>query len=86
MGLPSIVLTPFIGAHNLFSVGYCGRLVEILSERVSNQGPRRGMVPIDPTMDITQQLLPSFDGDAALQDPSVASPIELALNMGKGLV
>ena len=24
VGLLSIVLTPFIGVHNLFSVGYCG--------------------------------------------------------------
>ena len=68
MGLPSVVLTPFIGVHNLFSVGYYGRPVEALSECVSDQGPRCGMVPADPTMDITQQLLPLFDGDATLQD------------------
>ena len=43
------------------------------------------MVPSDPTVDITQQLLPLFDGDAALQDPGVASPVELALNNDKGL-
>ena len=66
MGLPSIVLTPFTGAHNLFSVGYYVRLVEALSECISDQGPRRGMVPTDSTVDITQQLLLLFDGDAAL--------------------
>ena len=43
------------------------------------------MVPIDPTMDVTLQLLPLFDGDAALQDPGVALSIELALNNDKGL-
>ena len=43
------------------------------------------MVPADPTVDITQQLLPLFDGDAALQYPSVASPVELILNNNKGL-
>ena len=43
------------------------------------------MVPVDPTMDITQQLLPLFNGDAALQDPGVASPVELTLNNDKGL-
>ena len=43
------------------------------------------MVPADPTMDITQQLLPLFNGDAALLDPGVASPVELALNNDKGL-
>ena len=43
------------------------------------------MVPVDPTVDIAQQPLPLFNGDAALQDPGVASPIELAINNGKGL-
>ena len=43
------------------------------------------MVPADPTMDITQQLLPLFDGDAALQDPGVALLVELDLNNDKGL-
>ena len=35
VGLPSIVLTPFVGAHNLFDVGYCGRPVEALTECIS---------------------------------------------------
>ena len=43
------------------------------------------MVTIDPTVDIAQQLLPLFDGDAALQDPSVASLVQFALNKDKGL-
>ena len=43
------------------------------------------MVTADPTMDIAQQPLPLFDGDAALQDPSVASPVEVTLNKDKGL-
>ena len=34
--LPRVVLTPFIGAHNLFSVDYYGRPVEALLERVSD--------------------------------------------------
>ena len=85
MGLPRVVLTPFIGAHNLFSVGYYSQPVEVLSEHVSDQGPRCGMVPTDPTKDITEQLLPLFDGDAALQDPSVDSLVELSLNTDEGL-
>ena len=43
------------------------------------------MVPVDPTVDITQQLLPLFDGDAALWGPGVALPVELALNNDKGI-
>ena len=66
MGLPSVVMTPFIGAHNLFGIGYCSGPVEALLECVSIQGSRHGMVTIDPTMDIAQQLLPLFDGDATL--------------------
>ena len=62
VGLLGIVLTPFIGAHNLFSVGYYGRPVEALSERISDQGPRCSMVPVDPTVDISQQLISLFDG------------------------
>ena len=50
----------------MFSVGYRGRPVEALSECISDQGSKCGMVTADPTMDITQQLLPLLDGDAAL--------------------
>ena len=66
MSLPSIVLAPFIGAYDLLGIGYRGRLVEALSKHVSDQGSGRSMVIADPTMDITQQMLPLFDGDAAL--------------------
>ena len=66
MSLSSVVLTPFVGAHDLLGVGYYSGPVEALSECVSNQGPRCGMVTTDPTMDIAQQTLPLFDGDVAL--------------------
>ena len=66
MGLPSLVLTLFTGAHNLFSVGYYDRPVEALSECVSDQGSRRSMVTTDLTVDVAQQPLPLIDGDAAL--------------------
>ena len=85
MGRPSIVLTPFVGAHNLFGVGYYGRPVEALTEYVSNQGSRRGMVTADPTVDIAQKMPPLFDGDATLQDPDVALLVEFALSKDKGL-
>ena len=66
VSLPSVVLTPFVGAHDLVGVGYCSGPVEALSECVSNQGSRRGVVTADPTMDIAQQKLPLFDGDLEL--------------------
>ena len=43
------------------------------------------MVIADPTMNIAQQTLPLFDGDAVLQDPSVAPLVEFALHKNKGL-
>ena len=66
MSLLSVVLTPFVGAYDLLGIGYCSGPVEALSECVSNQGPRRGMVTVDPTVDVAQQLFPLFDGNATL--------------------
>jgi len=78
VSLLSIVLTPLAGVHDLLGIGYYSGLVEALLECIFDQGSRRGMVIADPTMDIAQQTLPLFDGDAALQDPSVASLVEFA--------
>ena len=85
MSLLSVVLAPFIGAYDLFGVGYYSRLVEALSEHVSYQGSGHDMVIVDPTMDIAQQTLPLFEGDAALQNPSVALLVEFTLHKNKGL-
>jgi hypothetical protein len=57
MGLMSIVLTPLIGANNLLGVGH---------EHVSDEGSRCGVMPVDPVVDILQQPLPLFNGDATL--------------------
>ena len=83
--MPSVVLTPFIGAHDLLGVGYYSGPVEALSECISNQGSRHGMVTIDPIVDIAQQMLPQFNRDAALQDSSVTSLVEFAPHKNKGL-
>ena len=64
--MPSVVLTPFVGAYDLLGVGYCSGPVEALSERVPNQGYRHGVVTADPNVDIAQQKLPLFDGDTEL--------------------
>ena len=55
VSLPSVVLTPFAGAYDLLSIGYCSVPVKALSECVSNQGPWYGVVTADPTMDVAQQ-------------------------------
>ena len=52
--LPSVVLAPFAGAYNLLGIGYCGGLVEALSECIPNQGSWCGMMTADSTMDVAQ--------------------------------
>ena len=54
VNLSSVVLTPFAGAYDLLGVGYCSGPVEALSECVSNQGSRCGVVTTYPTVDIAQ--------------------------------
>ena len=82
--MPSVVLTPFVGAYDLLGVGYCSGPVEALSECVPNQGSRHGVVTVDPTMDIAQQNLPLFDGDTELQDLGVALFVEFAFYKNEG--
>ena len=50
--LPSVVLAPIAGAYNLLGIGYCGGLVEALSECIPNQGPWCGMMTVDSTVDV----------------------------------
>ena len=83
--MSSVVLTPFIGAHDMLSIGHHGWLVEALSERIFDQGSRHDMMTTNPTVDIAQQLLSLFNGDAALQDPGVASLVEFTVYKDKGL-
>ena len=66
MGLPSVLFTPFAGAHNTFSIGYHGWPVEALSKHIFDQGSRRGMVTVDPTVDIAQQKFSLFARDTEL--------------------
>ena len=54
VSLPSVVLMPFVGAHDLLGICYYSGPVEALSKCVSNQGSRHGVVTTDPTVDIVQ--------------------------------
>ena len=83
--MPSIVLAPFTGAHDLLGVGYSSGPVKALSECISNQGPWCGMVTTDPAVDVVQQESSLFAGDAELQDPDVTLFVEFALYKNEGL-
>ena len=85
VSLSSVVLAPFAGAYDLLGVGYRGGPIEALLECVSNQGPRRGMVTTDPTVDVVQQKFSLFARDTELQDPGVAPFVEFAFYKNEGL-
>ena len=85
VSLSSVVLAPFAGAYDLLGVGYCSGPVEALSECISNQGPRRGMVTVDPTVDVAQQKFSLFARDTEMQDPGVASFVEFTFYKNEGL-
>jgi hypothetical protein len=85
VGLSSIVLTPFTGAHDLLGVCHYGWPVETLSKCVPDQGSMRGVVPVDTAMDIIQQLFPLFDRDTLLKDLGVAPFVEIPLDDDEGL-
>jgi hypothetical protein len=59
-------LTPLAGAHDLLGISHHGWPVEALSERVSDQGSRCDKMFAEPAVDIFQQALSLFDGDATL--------------------
>ena len=58
VSLPSIVLAPFIGVHDLLGLSYCSRPIEALSKYVSDQGSRCGMVTADPPWILLSKRFP----------------------------
>jgi hypothetical protein len=66
--LPSVVLAPFVGAHDPLTIRHCNWPLETLSECVPDQGPGRGVIPADPAMDpgVTPFLEVPFDDNEGL--------------------
>jgi hypothetical protein len=83
VSLTSIVLTSFAGAYYLSGVGHDSGPIETLLERISNKGAWRCMVAANALVDILQQPLPLFDGDAVLQDSSGALLIKFPIQQDK---
>jgi hypothetical protein len=75
--LLGVELASFAGAYDPGSVGYRSGPVETLPEGVSDEGPRRCVVPADPRVDIAQQFFAIVDGDASLEDPRRAASVQL---------
>jgi hypothetical protein len=68
IGLAGVELAPFVGAHNLASVGDRGRPVEALAERIAHERAQRRMVATHARVDVAEELAPLGDGYAPLQD------------------
>jgi hypothetical protein len=52
MRLSGIVLAPFVGAHHLVDIRYCGRPVEALLESFPDQSSWPGVMSTDPAVDV----------------------------------
>ena len=66
VSLLSVVLASFVGAYDLLDVGHSSCPVETLLECVSNQGSRCGVMSVDPSMDVFQQVLSLLGGATML--------------------
>jgi hypothetical protein len=75
--LSCVELTPLAGAYNPSGIGHRGRLVETLSESVSDEGLRFCMVTASPRVYLLEQLLSFGDGYASLENARGAAVVEL---------
>jgi len=73
--LLGIKLTPMARAYELDGVSYGRWPVEALSESFPYEGPWSSMVATSPRVQILEELSAFLYGDAALQDPCLASSI-----------
>jgi hypothetical protein len=66
IGLASVKLAPFTGAHDLASIGDRGGPVKALAERIAHEGARCGVVAAYARVYIPEELAPLGDGHASL--------------------
>jgi hypothetical protein len=85
VGLASVELAPFAGAHDLAGVSDCGGPVEALAERVAHEGAGRGMVAAHARVYVPEGLAPVGDKHTSLQDARGGTLVQLAVDEGEGL-
>jgi hypothetical protein len=66
VGLAGVELAPLAGAYNLAGIRDRGGPVKALAERVAYEGAGRGVVAVDPRMNVPEELAPLRDGHASL--------------------
>jgi hypothetical protein len=68
VGLASVELTPFAGAHDLAGINDRDGPVEALTERVAHEGAWRHVVAAHACVNVLKELAPLRDRYASLQD------------------
>ena len=79
MRLPRVVLASLAGAYELGGVSNCRWPVKPLAEGVSDERPRRRMVPAGPCVQVPKQCSACLGGDASLEDTGGTSPIQFVI-------
>ena len=85
MCLPDVELATLAGPHDIGGVGDCGGPVEALPKYIAREGARRGMVTVDSSVDVPDQLFALGDGDATLQNTRGAALVQFIVDQNKGL-
>jgi hypothetical protein len=85
VGLASVELTPFAGAHDFAGVNDRGGPVKSLAERIAHEGAGRGMMAANARVYIPEELAPLGDGNASLQDARGGALVQLTVNKGEGV-
>jgi len=85
MNLPSVKLASLTSPHDLRGIGHGGGPVEALSEGVSYQRPRHGVVATSPRVYVFQELDALLTGDAAHKDARGAMLVHLSVKEEKSL-
>jgi hypothetical protein len=83
IGLASVELAPFAGAHNLAGVGDRGELIEALAKRVTYEGAGCCVMAAHARVYIPEELVPLGDGHASLQDAGGGALVQLAVDESK---
>jgi len=85
MNLSSVKLASLTGPHDLRGVGYGGGPIEALSEGISYQRPRCGVVATSPRVYVLQELDFLLTWDAAHKDARGAALIHFPVKEDKSL-
>jgi hypothetical protein len=80
IGLASVKLAPFTGAHDLVGVGGRSGPIKALAERVAHESARHHVVAAHARMDVSNKLTVVGDGDAPLQDAKCGVLIQLTVD------